>query len=303
MEGAIITSDLYYADNERVKFIPVVASPSDSTHIPYPLLLTTWYDIGTIGQRDLRPLLRHLLNQPAVVAEPLGKIELTSHVMSPSGPLPPGSTNVSQQTIFGVPRTVAQRERLLQEKPEGWEYLLFAGLLLQGKESLENRYINHQIGLASITPKYLDDAAARNRFPGALRELSAIISRIPTALDARAQSWALGEPDSERIEHLASQIIKRYEELLDWAETMRSFVVSSKLQRLFDLAGHLADQPIEEIRNFIGIFVEYNEKLSEKIISSQGSPIDKAFTVSISLDDQLKDTLTREMAKAFCLDP
>lgn len=73
-EGNIITSELYYASDDRVKFIPVVVRAKDSTHIPTPLRLTTWYDIGIAGNRSLKPLLRHLLNQPAVVAEPIGPV-------------------------------------------------------------------------------------------------------------------------------------------------------------------------------------------------------------------------------------
>jgi tetratricopeptide (TPR) repeat protein len=73
-EGNIITSELYYASDDRVKFIPIVVSARDSTHIPTPLRLTTWYDVGIAGNRNLKPLLRHLLNHPAVVAEPIGPV-------------------------------------------------------------------------------------------------------------------------------------------------------------------------------------------------------------------------------------
>jgi tetratricopeptide (TPR) repeat protein len=88
-EGNIITSELYYTSDDRVKFIPVVVRAKDSTHIPIPLRLTTWYDVGIAGSRNLKPLLRHLLNQPAVVAEPIGPVldlgsSETSRVTDPS---------------------------------------------------------------------------------------------------------------------------------------------------------------------------------------------------------------------------
>ncbi|HZD68116.1 MAG TPA: TIR domain-containing protein [Actinomycetes bacterium] len=73
-EGALITSELYQARSERVKFIPVVVNSADAIYIPPPLRLTTWYEIGTIGHRNLEPLLRHLLQQPAIVPEPLGPV-------------------------------------------------------------------------------------------------------------------------------------------------------------------------------------------------------------------------------------
>jgi tetratricopeptide (TPR) repeat protein len=71
-EGAIITSELYYDVHDRVKFIPVIVSPTDARLIPPPLSLTTWYVIGTPGNRELVPLLRHLRGEPALIPEPLG---------------------------------------------------------------------------------------------------------------------------------------------------------------------------------------------------------------------------------------
>lgn len=76
-EGAIITSELYYDIHDRVKFIPVVVSPTDARLIPAPLSLTTWYLIGTPGNRDLTPLLRHLRGEPALIPEPLGRAPRT----------------------------------------------------------------------------------------------------------------------------------------------------------------------------------------------------------------------------------
>jgi tetratricopeptide (TPR) repeat protein len=103
-EGAIITSELYYASDDRVKFIPVVVDASDSTHIPTPLRLTTWYNVDTIGNRNLEPLLRHLLNQPAVMPEPIGSIpNLTSRESS-------GPTEVADPSMQAVEEAMARAQ-------------------------------------------------------------------------------------------------------------------------------------------------------------------------------------------------
>lgn len=73
-EGALITSYLYYSEEDRVKFVPAVVDASDARIIPAPLKLTTWYAIGTPGSRELERLLRHLLRQPAVLPEPIGPV-------------------------------------------------------------------------------------------------------------------------------------------------------------------------------------------------------------------------------------
>jgi tetratricopeptide (TPR) repeat protein len=71
-EGAIITSELYHAVDDEVKYIPVVVSMVDARLIPPPLSLTTYYEIGAPGNRELTRLLRHLRGEPALVPKPLG---------------------------------------------------------------------------------------------------------------------------------------------------------------------------------------------------------------------------------------
>jgi hypothetical protein len=61
-EGHIITQELYEADARNTKFIPVVFSASDSTHIPKELRSATNYNIHT--EQDYEKLFRRLTNQP-----------------------------------------------------------------------------------------------------------------------------------------------------------------------------------------------------------------------------------------------
>jgi tetratricopeptide (TPR) repeat protein len=71
-EGAIITSELYHAIHDEVKYIPVVVSMVDARLIPPPLSLTTYYEVGVPSNRELTRLLRHLRGEPALVPNPLG---------------------------------------------------------------------------------------------------------------------------------------------------------------------------------------------------------------------------------------
>ncbi len=70
-EGSIITDELYHQLDERVKFIPIIVDETDAQYIPTPLRLTNRYVVGSPGHRNLEPLRRHLLSQPAVVPLPL----------------------------------------------------------------------------------------------------------------------------------------------------------------------------------------------------------------------------------------
>jgi TIR domain len=88
-EGAIITGELYSDIHDRVKFIPVIVSPTDARLIRPPLSLTTWYVIGTPGNRDLAPLLRHLRGEPALIPEPLGTVPVIETSSRPAGAVDP----------------------------------------------------------------------------------------------------------------------------------------------------------------------------------------------------------------------
>ena len=68
-EGFIITQELYEADGRNTKFIPVVFSSHDSTHIPLELQGATRYDVSTSEAYD--NLFRHLSNQPAREKSPV----------------------------------------------------------------------------------------------------------------------------------------------------------------------------------------------------------------------------------------
>ncbi len=84
-EGAIVTAELYYADEDRVKFIPVVTTAADARFITGPLALTTRYDVGTPINRDLTPLVHHLTGQAPVKPAPLGPVRKLEEVAPKGG--------------------------------------------------------------------------------------------------------------------------------------------------------------------------------------------------------------------------
>jgi tetratricopeptide (TPR) repeat protein len=95
-EGALITSGLYHAEEDRAKFVPVVINAADARYIPAPLKLTTWYEVGTPDKREVDRLLRHLLRQPAVSPEPLGPIAVLNSV----GQDVPGGTDKDERSAI-----------------------------------------------------------------------------------------------------------------------------------------------------------------------------------------------------------
>ena len=70
-EGAILTQELYDAEARNTKFIPVLFSSHDRSHIPVILRGTTSYELHT--EEGYETLYRHLTNQPDVQKPELGK--------------------------------------------------------------------------------------------------------------------------------------------------------------------------------------------------------------------------------------
>ncbi|MCZ7385043.1 MAG: FxSxx-COOH system tetratricopeptide repeat protein [Candidatus Methanoperedens sp.] len=72
-EGAIITQELYDSQGRNEKFIPVIFTPEDETHIPIILRGSTYYIPNT--EKGYESLKRHLTKQPSIVKPELGKLK------------------------------------------------------------------------------------------------------------------------------------------------------------------------------------------------------------------------------------
>lgn len=157
------------------------------------------------------------------------------------------------------PRTPEQQRQLLAKRPPGWEYLLFAGVLAQGKDALEPKWRDHQLRYARVTGQSLDDSQVGPFIAAAMNEPSAFIENLNRVFNHQAQDLAFGPPgvsgDPARIEHLGHRLVAIYEDFLDWSARLRGTVTSSKYRRLLDLAASIADMPATQIRDFMAQYV------------------------------------------------
>jgi hypothetical protein len=98
-EGAIITQELYDAENHNTTFIPVFFSPDHSAYIPIVLHGATYYDLNT--EEGYEVLYRRLTNQYLIQKPELGKIR----------PMPPlARKQPNQETLFSDTRTATPEE-------------------------------------------------------------------------------------------------------------------------------------------------------------------------------------------------
>jgi hypothetical protein len=76
-EGGVIIQELYDAQGQNSKFIPVTFTPEDSESIPSPLRSATFYRLDTVDGYEL--LYRRLTNQPRTRKPVLGKLRTLPH--------------------------------------------------------------------------------------------------------------------------------------------------------------------------------------------------------------------------------
>jgi hypothetical protein len=200
-----------------------------------------------------------------------------------------------------VPRTPEQQRQLLGERPPGWEYLLFAGILAQGKDALEPKWRDHQLRYVRVTGQSLDDSQVGPFIDAAMNEPLAFVENLNRVFDRRAQELAFGPPgvsgDPARIEHLGHRLVAIYEDFLDWSARLRGTVTPSEYRKLLDLAASTADLPATQIRDFIDQYVATADRLPELLAEPGDKPVHLTSVLELDIDKRIVAEYNREFRR------
>jgi hypothetical protein len=193
---------------------------------------------------------------------------------------------VEESLGSAVPRTRAQTADLLERRPQAWEYLLFAGVLAQGKSALESKWRNHLARKARATGPTLNDQEAFRYVSAAIKEFGSDIAAMALALDPGSQESAFGPPgspgDATRIERLGRSVLTSYASMMDCAARLRNAEVSPYLRHLFDAAARFADEPLSEVRSFIDQLVAEFDLIPEKLAKGEKVTINLLLTITVN---------------------
>lgn len=187
-----------------------------------------------------------------------------------------------------VPQSDAGIEQLLTSRCAGWEYLLYAGALVIGIDSLEPRYGDY---LLSYAPR-LGTMIAESEFPyflnSQLGEVQVIVDSLNIAVRRDIIEDALGAPgeagDPGKILHAASRIIRLYGDMLDWAERIRGLALPSEYRRVIEVYARFVSQPIDELRAFARRFAEQVDDIPIAIAENRKIVIEEVITFTIGDD-------------------
>jgi hypothetical protein len=200
-----------------------------------------------------------------------------------------------------VPRTPEQQRQLLVQRPSLWEYLLFAGVLAQGKAALEPKWQDYQLGYVRLGRPALDDSEAMAFIQRAFREGRAVTGNVERVLDPQVQERAFGPPgvegDPVQIEYMGQRIIEIYEGYLDWAARIRGTPTSERFRRLFQLAALFVDKPIQQTRDFVDQCVVEVDRIPDRLAETNDRPIHISLELVISVDRHIESEYKRELRR------
>ncbi|MDQ2838952.1 MAG: TIR domain-containing protein [Actinomycetota bacterium] len=205
----------------------------------------------------------------------------------------------SLPTISHVPRTTVEEQRLLRERPPGWEYLYFAGRLLHERNLLEHRYLDHETGYAALS----GDIASRESMPAYIRRATGdaqeLMGSLMRLMEPAIQERAFGAPgtpgDPDRIHHLANRWTATYEGILNWSARLRGASVPSDYRRALAILAGAMNEPVQQYRAFIDQFVWHCDEIPAAI--GAGRPLEIVLTLTLTINDEVMKEFSREIRR------
>lgn len=197
-----------------------------------------------------------------------------------------------------VPRSQEAIDAMIAERPDYWEYLLYAGLLRLNVDALAEKRRDHEIGYAARNSDRVDRGNVVEYAQAALADALRISANFGSVLDHEVQEAAFGKPgepgDPDRIVHMAQRFVSVYEDFMDWAARLRGASVSGEHARTaLQVLAKVADGNVTSLSDFVDKFVEEADTMSERVAA--GEHLRLEMTVVIAVDNELLAEFEREL--------
>jgi hypothetical protein len=213
----------------------------------------------------------------------------------------------AEPSLFRIPITAEEQEWLVTERPEWWEYRLYAGVLMQGRIELEDKWRDHELRLPSGPRRDTDVNSTTDFLSSEIRWVTRQVAALDRVFAPMVLEQAFGKPgepgDSDRIVHVARRVVQIYESMMDWAGGLRNTLVSSEHEQLLELNARMADGPVRQIRDFIQTVADQIARipaLTKQAVeegASKQSPMIVDLTLQLSLDDDNQEQLYAELER------
>lgn len=173
---------------------------------------------------------------------------------------------------------------LAVEKPDAWEYLLFAAALKDNLDKLDDLRYDMKYGITFKNailydkPKEIIDFIQMK-----CGELSNRINLLNGIINNAFQE-AIGEPgipgNAEYIIYVAEKLVDVYKSVHEWSLEFRSIIVPEEFQNLLLCASKFSQSVIEDIENFIS---DYDKRINEAVLGVDEESEKKTLSFSLTL--------------------
>jgi hypothetical protein len=200
-----------------------------------------------------------------------------------------------------VPRSEEEQQALIAQSPPMWEYLLFAGVLLQGKVRVESKWRDFQGGYGRRKGVYFDKKSSIERLSRVFEDALLITGGIDSVFTDEIEAEAFGPPGEPgnpgAIIHFAERIVATYEDLLDWASDIRGAVYPEEIRHVAELAALTAEQPAKDTRNFIDRVVDEFGRIPEWLATPGQGNLHIDLTLLLTANHAAISTFSNELMR------
>lgn len=173
---------------------------------------------------------------------------------------------------------------LAVEKPDAWEYLLFAAALKDNLDKLDDLRYDLKYGITFKNAILYDEPKEIIDFiQMKCGELSNRINLLNGIINNAFQE-AIGEPgipgNAEYIIYVAEKLVDVYKSVHEWSLEFRSIIVPEEFQNLLLCASKFSQSVIEDIENFIS---DYDKRINEAVLGVDEESEKKTLSFSLTL--------------------
>lgn len=183
-----------------------------------------------------------------------------------------------------APRGPGEIAAVLAGRPPGWEYLYFAGCLLNGRDAVQER-ARTAAGQAAADD-HVDDQVVMDYVQHAIDDIQALVASLTPLFAPEVLAAAFGPPgqpgDPVRLRQLAERWNGVYELLLGWGRRLRDATPSVTYRGLFEALAALGDRPVRQYHDFVDQFIAEADDVPGAIASGVRRSID--LTLKLDID-------------------
>jgi hypothetical protein len=314
--GIVILSPAFFAKEWPQRELAGLAARELATGAK--VILPVWHEVNHefIAQRS--PTLADRLGVPtstgidkvtrevvAVLSEQLPAVDRSPSAAA-AAKEPAGQADAQRNSLFQVPVTESAQERLIRDEPPWWEFRLYAGVLMQGRIELEDKWHDHELRL-SRGPRRVPSESASELLSRESAELGRFMDTLDRVFNPEILEQAFGPSgkpgDSRRIVHVARGVIHIYEAMMDWAAELRSVSVPSDYHELLELTARMADGPVRQTRDFIQRAADQIARIPVLIEEAKAkgatteSPMEVELVLHVELDPENQEQLHAAIAR------